>query len=158
MNSSNRIRVRYTITPQRIDRLKAMLADFLPDVPASHRVEALARGLEFRTWASLLAWKKTTDVEERYVDQEAFNQYLTSKGVGANPIAFESAMSMTRPSPCGLLPLPEDALAAMGRDTWDAWGTGYSDYEDKINAQIKFVMAATKAAEARRAARQARAM
>ncbi|MCV9964080.1 hypothetical protein OIU34_19550 [Pararhizobium sp. BT-229] len=158
MKSSDKIRVRYTVTPQRIDYLKAMLADFLPDVPASHRVEALARGLEFRTWASLLAWKKTTHGEDRYIDEEAFNKYLASKGFAASPLAFESAMSMTRPNPCFHMPLPEDALASMGWDTWDSWGTGNRAYEDKMNAQIKFVSEAHEAADARRAARQSRPM
>lgn len=88
--NTDRIRVRHTITPERIDHIKTMLTDFLPGVPASHRVEALARGLEFRTWASLLAWEKNTTGEDRHIDEDAFNDYLASKGFAPSLIAFRA--------------------------------------------------------------------
>lgn len=38
---------------------------------------------------------------------------------------------MTRPDRGGGIPLPEDALASMGWDTWESWGTGNRAYEDR---------------------------
>jgi hypothetical protein len=153
-NNSDRIRVRYSITPARIDALKARLAELAPDVQASHRVEALARGLEFRTWASLLAWKKTTTGNERHVDVDAFVDYLASHGMQTPKIVFESIIALTSPRLGGVIPTREQALISMGYDTWEAWGGGNRHYEDQVNAQIKFVRQSIEAEKARRVERE----
>lgn len=151
---NDKIRVKYSITPARIDALKARLAELIPDVQASHRVEALARGLEFKTWASLLAWRKTTNREERHVDVEAFVAYLASHDCAPVPqIVFECIMALTTPGPGGLIPTREQALVSMGHDTWDSWGSGNRHYEDKVNAQISFVKKCIEAETVRRSSR-----
>ncbi|MDW9481743.1 hypothetical protein GOB57_24145 [Sinorhizobium meliloti] len=137
--SDNTIRIRHRITPSRIDALKMRIAELLPEVPASHRVEALARGLQFRTWASLLAWKKTNDGELREVDASAFVRHLGSRGRQVPEIAFDCLISLTRPGMGGAIPTIEQALASMGGDTWEAWTSGAHEYEARILAQMAFV-------------------
>ncbi|MCS4090167.1 hypothetical protein [Rhizobium sp. BK176] len=139
-NDTDRIRVKHSITPDRIDALKARLSELIPEVRASHRVEALARGLEFRTWASLLAWKRAPDGDAyRPVDADAFVGYLASHGFAVPGIAFDCAMSLTRRGRGGLIPVREEALKSMGQDTWDAFASGNRAFEDKVNEQIEFI-------------------
>ncbi|TWB93212.1 hypothetical protein FBZ93_111251 [Bradyrhizobium macuxiense] len=47
--------LRISATSPAIDRIKARLTQDLPDVKSSHRVEAIGRGLGFRTYAALRA-------------------------------------------------------------------------------------------------------
>lgn len=153
-NNSEKIRVKHSITPSRIDALKVRLSELIPDVQASHRVEALARGLEFRTWASVLAWKKAADGDEyRAVDGDEFVNYLSFHGFDVPVIAFDCAMALTRPGRGGVIPTREEALFGMGQDTWDAWGSGNRDYEDQVNAQIRFIHQTWVAETARQAMR-----
>lgn len=154
--SDDTIRIKHRIIPARIDALKVRVAELIPEVPASHRVEALARGLGFRTWASLLAWKQTGAEDRREVCAAEFRDYLASRGETVPKIAFESAISLTSPRGDGRIPTREEALASMGADTWDAWGSGNSEYEDKINAQITFVKEAICRTEERMALRTTR--
>lgn len=153
-NNSDRFRVKHSIIPARIDALKARLSELIPEVQASHRVEALARGLEFRTWAALLAWKKVPDGDQyRPVDVEAFVDYLSSHGFEVPGIAFDCAMALTRPGTNGSIPTREHALFVMGQDTWEALGTGNRHYEDQVNAQIRFIQKSWEAEQARQSSR-----
>lgn len=153
-NNSDKIRVKHSIIPARIDALKARLSELIPEVQTSHRVEALARGLEFRTWASLLAWTKAPDGDEyRTIDVDAFVDYLSSRGFDIPGIAFDCAMALTRPGANGSIPSREHALFAMGQDTGDAWGSGNRDYEDKANAQIRFIQQSWETEQARQSSR-----
>ena len=47
--------LRISVAPSAIERIKVQLTQSLPDVKSSHRVEALGRGLGFRTYAALRA-------------------------------------------------------------------------------------------------------
>ncbi|MBY3432905.1 hypothetical protein HFN89_01775 [Rhizobium laguerreae] len=149
-NDSDKIRITHSIIPVRIDALKTRLSELIPHVQASHRVEALARGLQFRTWASLIAWRKTANIDERRsVDADAFAEYLADHGFDVPPIALDCAMSLTQPGRGGLIPARDEALFRMGQDTWDAWGSGNRDYEDKVNAQIRFIQQSWEASTSR---------
>jgi hypothetical protein len=134
--------------------MKARLSELIPGVQASHRVEALARGLEFRTWASLLAWTKAPDRDEyRTIDTAAFVDYLSSRGYVVLGIAFDCAMSLTKPRKDGDIPDRDYALFYMGQDTWDAMFTGYRALEDEMNARIRFIHQSWEDGNARLAAR-----
>ncbi len=62
-----------------IESIKRELADLLPNVKSSHRVEAMARGLGWNTNAALRAELALADME-RAVDEGAFADYLGSHG------------------------------------------------------------------------------
>ena len=65
---------------EQIDSMKADLTKYLPDIKSSHRVEALARALGFKTYAALRArdlFKSPIYIE---IDWLAFSNYLKGKG------------------------------------------------------------------------------
>ena len=62
-----------------IERIKQELAALLPEVKSSHRVEAMARGLGWKTNAALRAELAGTEME-RLVDDRAFTDYLKDHG------------------------------------------------------------------------------
>lgn len=67
--------------PEQIDWMKADLTKYFPDIKSSHRVEALARALGFKTYASLRAVDLFFDGPiHADVDWAAFNDYLSEKG------------------------------------------------------------------------------
>lgn len=63
-----------------IESMKADLARYLPDIKSSHRVEALARALGYKTYASLRARNENVIVD---VSWPAFDNYLKEKGFHA---------------------------------------------------------------------------
>ncbi len=62
-----------------IQRIKQELAMLLPEVKSSHRVEAMARGLGWKTNAALRAELAGAEME-RLVDDRAFTDYLKDHG------------------------------------------------------------------------------
>lgn len=67
-----------------IDSMKADLTKYFPDIKSSHRVEALARSLGFRTYAALRAVDLFYDGPIRAdVNWSAFNDYLEERGFHA---------------------------------------------------------------------------
>lgn len=63
-----------------IDLIKAELTHKLPDVKSSHRCEAIARGLGFRTYAAALAAAKAETPITAHVRGDLFTAYLTDHG------------------------------------------------------------------------------
>lgn len=63
-----------------VDSMKADLTKYLPSIKSSHRVEALARALGFKTYAAL---RSATLPIEVAVNWPAFNDYLREKGFSA---------------------------------------------------------------------------
>lgn len=63
-----------------IDLIKAELTHKLPDVKSSHRCEAIARGLGFRTYAAALAAAKAETPITAHVRGDLFMAYLTDHG------------------------------------------------------------------------------
>ncbi len=64
------------VTASNLDAIKSALTKALPDVKSSHRCEAIARGLGYRTYASLLAETRTNDAKVATANGMAFSAYL----------------------------------------------------------------------------------
>lgn len=79
-------------TPAAIDAIKADLTRALPDVKSSHRCEAIARGLNFRTYASLLAGARSTSPVVATAQGAAFSAYLLAHGFEVPPLPFYRAV------------------------------------------------------------------
>jgi len=75
------------ITDLTVKQMKADLAKVLLNVKSSHRVEAMARGLGFRTYASMLAISQIPR-ELRKADGISFKNYLENRGFNVGPPAF----------------------------------------------------------------------
>ena len=84
---------------EQIDSMKADLTNYLPHIKSSHRVEALARGLGFKTYATLRAvdlfWDGPFWAE---VNWSAFNDYLKEKGFNstAKPLYLAAGRACIR--------------------------------------------------------------
>jgi len=76
------LRILIAFTEQ-IDSMKADLTKYLPDIKSSHRVEALARALGFKTYASLRAADLFLEPPLVAVNWSAFDSYLKEKGFQA---------------------------------------------------------------------------
>lgn len=85
----------FTLTiPVSTDGLSAIKADLtrkLPDVKSSHRCEAIARGLGFRTYASALAAAKADTTETAKVSGDLFVAYLAEHAFNVPSEAFYHA-------------------------------------------------------------------
>jgi hypothetical protein len=68
--------LRIPIMLSAIELIKSGLTKSLPEVKSSHRVEALGRGLGFRTYAALLAASKSLVPPMAVVSGEVFSDYL----------------------------------------------------------------------------------
>ncbi|HEX8668730.1 MAG TPA: hypothetical protein VF727_10205 [Allosphingosinicella sp.] len=75
------------VNPANIETIKLALTRALPRVKSSHRCEAIARGLGFRTYASLLEELRSGRGTVAIADGAAFRKYLTSHdfNVGSPP-------------------------------------------------------------------------
>lgn len=65
---------------EQIDSMKADLTTYYPDIKSSHRVEALARALGFKTYAALRANDLFSSPIQGEIDWFAFSSYLQEKG------------------------------------------------------------------------------
>lgn len=70
----------FTINSTIIADVKAALRRALPSMKSSHRVEALARGLSWSTYAALRA-KISTITCECKINQNSFSEYLAEHGI-----------------------------------------------------------------------------
>jgi hypothetical protein len=105
------------LTPVTVARLKSGLRLTAPRIKSSHRVEALARGLGYRTNAELRARIAETG-EVRRVDPAAFALYLSQHG-------FEGPASMLLRAVAHAI-----ILNVMDRDDrLHKWGWGYGRAE-----------------------------
>lgn len=110
-------------TPISIDTLdaaKGYLTRALPDVKSSHRCEALARGLGFRTYAALLSAAKTEASRTVTVEARAFCGYLHDHGYSVSSIHLYRG--------CGLAAL-QAIHAANEKIT--TWGIGVGELQQK---------------------------
>jgi hypothetical protein len=71
--------------PEQIDSIKADLTKYYLEIKSSHRVEALARALGFKTYAALRARNLFKYPIDTQVNWPAFRDYLKDKGF--NPTA-----------------------------------------------------------------------
>ncbi|MEA2880605.1 MAG: hypothetical protein QOF14_5801 [Hyphomicrobiales bacterium] len=72
--------LRIALTPAAVDLIKADLAKTLASVKSSHRIEAVARGLGFRTNAAMRAAMTTNLPLQAEVRWHPFASYLAEKG------------------------------------------------------------------------------
>lgn len=85
---------RFELIWSRLDRLKAAVGKALPGVKHSWRIEAMARGLGWRTFASMRADLFDRTVI-RAVDDVAFRGFLTERGhPDVNPSVLEAAVRL----------------------------------------------------------------
>lgn len=73
------------VSADRLDAIKAELTQKLPDVKSSHRCEAIARGLGFRTYAGALAAVKAEALGTGQVRGDLFTAYLAEHGFNVSP-------------------------------------------------------------------------
>lgn len=73
------------VSADRLDAIKAELTRKLPDVKSSHRCEAIARGLGFRTYATALTAVKVETSETAQVRGDLFAAYLADHGFDVSP-------------------------------------------------------------------------
>lgn len=76
------------VTSASLAAIKAELIRTLPGVKSSHRCEAIARGLGFRTYASLLAVTRSSDPVVVTANGAAFSVYLADHGFNVSPPPF----------------------------------------------------------------------
>ncbi|MBR1163529.1 hypothetical protein [Bradyrhizobium elkanii] len=77
--------LRISVTLPAIDRIKLLLTQDLPDVKSSHRVEALGRGLGFRTYAALRTAVQESTPSLATVTGSHFSDYLKEHGFEVDP-------------------------------------------------------------------------
>lgn len=82
------------INPSNVDIIKLSLTRALPDVKSSHRCEAFARGLGFRTYASLLEEARSGREPTVTADGFAFRQYLASHDFNVGSPPFYRAVGL----------------------------------------------------------------
>ena len=82
------------VAASNLDTIKLALTRALPDVKSSHRCEAIARGLGFRTYASLLEAGRSEKVPTVTADGAAFRQYLASHDFNAGSPPFYRAAGL----------------------------------------------------------------
>lgn len=86
--------VQLSVTPRSLDAMKGYLTRAIPEVKSSHRCEALARALGYRTYATALSNAATLSGGARVVEHEPFRDYLAAHGFDADPNhLFRSAAS-----------------------------------------------------------------
>jgi hypothetical protein len=79
------------VTPASIDAIKLELTKTLSAVKSSHRCEAIAHGLGYRTYAGLLVAVDAAPPEMATVQGSAFRTYLVQHGFDVSPLAFYRA-------------------------------------------------------------------
>lgn len=77
--------LRISVTALTVDRIKALLTQSLPEVKSSHRVEAIGRGLGFRTYAALRAAAQAPAPTVVAVTGSRFADYLKEHGFETDP-------------------------------------------------------------------------
>ena len=80
-----------SVTLAHLDVLKGGLAKVLPEVKSSHRVEALGRGLRFKTYAALRAAAQSPELLMATVSGESFAAYLAEHGFDVDPAHLHRA-------------------------------------------------------------------
>lgn len=86
------------IVAAQLENLKKRFKRALPDVKHTHRLEAMARGLSFRTYSSLLAKLNTEGQATIVLNDDAFNDYLVEHGFGdGDAMSMKDIAKMSMP-------------------------------------------------------------
>lgn len=81
------------VTASNLDAIKLALTKALPDVKSSHRGEAIARGLGYRTYASLLEAARSGRNPSATADSGAFIRYLAEQDFNVSSPPFYRAVA-----------------------------------------------------------------
>lgn len=116
------------VTRPTLDAIKTDLTRALPDVKSSHRCEALARALGFRTYAAArVATEDGSEAGRREADERAFAAYLAAHGFIVDTIPFHLATARAALAEV-LAAEPSLTMEGMGigdrERVGDRWETG----------------------------------
>ena len=126
------------VTLLSLDAIKTELTQTLPDVKSSHRCEAAARGLGFRTYASLLVASRSPDPTIATAHGAAFSAYLAEHGFNVPPLPFYRAVGRVALRAV-LEKVPK--LTAYGIGVGDPKRKSDGKWESAHDRQVRFVAA-----------------
>ncbi|CAN7617277.1 hypothetical protein [Devosia sp. LjRoot3] len=108
------------VTPDAVELMKGYLLRAMPDVKSSHRCEALARGLGFRTYATMRRVSAGPAEVRATTDCQSFEAYLSAHAFQPSPNALFRAAALA-------------ALHQVRRrdDRLTAWGIGVGELQLK---------------------------
>jgi hypothetical protein len=136
--------LRIPITPASIKSLKAYLVGALPRVKASHRIEAAARGLGFKTHAAMLHGARVSDCTSSAADGAPFTSYLRERGFDVEPIHLYHAVAQVAVAAV-MNKVPRLSMRGygFGRPQWDSerkrWETGQEEYAKFVEERAKLL-------------------
>jgi hypothetical protein len=108
------------ITSHSIEAIKLYLWNELKWVKSSHRLEAVARGLDFGTYASMLHCARSSSHEAKLTDGEQFVSYLCEHGFDVEAIHLYRAVARAAVSSV-LAKVPRLSIRGygVGEPQWD---------------------------------------
>jgi hypothetical protein len=148
--------LRIPVTPSGVDALKAHLTKIIPEVKASHRVEALGRGLGFKTYAGLRAAAQSIRPSTAIVSGASFTAYLVEHGFEVDPARLYRAAAQVAIN--GVLErMPRLSIYGIGfgrpqrnqDNTWETAQQRYSRFVERrqecqeLHAAEAFLLALT---------------
>lgn len=84
-----RVKIQYTVDPNRLDTVKTSASRYLSSVPPGLRVEVLARGLGFNTWASM----KVSTCCRKHLNVSLATDFAASRGISVEPLDLHLTMA-----------------------------------------------------------------
>lgn len=84
-----RVQVRYTVDPNDVEALKKGASKHLAYIPPGLRMEVIARGLGFKTWAAM----KVSPLVRQKAELGPAIDFASDKGTTFNPLDFHLAMA-----------------------------------------------------------------
>ncbi len=112
--------LRIPITRAAIEDIKAYLWNELAFVKSSHRLEAVARGLLFRSYAAMLHSAKSSSQLSDGFDSALFSSYLRKHGFDVAPVyLYRAAAYVAVSAALAKVPLLSSRGYGVGRPQWD---------------------------------------
>ncbi len=136
--------LRIPITIATVEAIKAYLLRALPNVKSSHRVEAVARGLGFRTYAALLQSANSGSKISGPADGGAFTLYLSEHGFCVEAIhLYRAAARIAVFEVMEKVPRLSMRGYGFGHPQWNLeakrWNTAQEDYASFTEARAEFL-------------------
>lgn len=125
-------------TPDRLDAVKAELTRTLTHVKSSHRCEAMARGMGFRTYASAKAVAQSAQLDRVTLHGELFVAYLAKHDFAVSPEPFYWAGAKVA---LGDIAKMNPKLTMWGIGIGRPWRKADGEWEDWRDRNAKFVAA-----------------
>lgn len=118
----------------KLDEAKKFLAKSIPQVKSSHRCEALARGLGFRTYASLRAALTSQSATKVVVSSKSFCSYLSDHAFDVKGASIYRAFARVALNSV-LKQNPKLTADGMGIYARSSWG-----YESEMDFESRFAL------------------